>query len=96
MFYTGYVLGGNKDIKDYYLAIYRIAASNLQMSFFAENVCMVAFWASLFPFLNHCIIVCVPKYRCIKMDGPDPQFPRPPFVFTKSKYFLTKTLTYIK
>ena len=43
MIYPGYVLGRNKDIKDYYLEIYKIAASNLKLRFFPENVCMAAF-----------------------------------------------------
>ena len=34
MIYTGYVLGWNKDIKDYYLEIYWVAAFNLKMGFF--------------------------------------------------------------
>ena len=46
MIYTGYVLGGNKDIKGYYLEIYRKAVS--KMSFFPENVWMAAFLEPLY------------------------------------------------
>ena len=93
MIYTGYVLGWNKDIKDYYLEIYWIAAFNLKMSFFPGECLDGCFLEPLyfFFFFESLYYFCVPKCGYIKIHGPNAQLPRSPYLFTKNKYFWSKT-----
>ena len=92
MIYTVYVLGETKDRKDCYLENHWLAASNLKMSFFPKKSLDSGFFrACLFSSLNYCIIICAPKYSYIKSQGLDPKLPRSPYLFTKNKYFWSKT-----
>ena len=59
MIYTGHILDWNKDIKDYYLEIYWIAASNVKMGFLPKNVWMADFWSLvIFFFESLCYCLC--------------------------------------
>ena len=92
MIYTGYILGGNKDIKDYYLEIYWLAASNLKRSFFPQKSLDGCFFETcLFSSYNHCIIVCAPKYGYIKSQEPDPKLPWLLYLLPKNKHLWSKT-----
>ena len=65
---------------------------NLKLAFIPKKILDGCFFgASLFSFLNQCIIVRVLTYGYIKIHGPNSKLPCPPYLFTKIKYFLSKT-----
>ena len=92
MIYTGYVLGGNKDIKDYFLEIYWRAASNLKMSFFPKKVWMAASLKPVY-FLLTIIVLLFVRLNPVtsKVKTPNPSSLGFYTFLRKNKYLWSKT-----